>query len=241
VATFKSKGIILKRQNFGEADRVLTVLTEERGKIRVIAKGVRKTLSKLAGHLEPFCVTEFLIVECRNLDIVSGAAVKKCHLNLRGNLESIQTAQYLAEIIDKMLPEEEKHAEIYELLDEVLEHLNIGSAELLVSYFEINFLSSTGFHPELGQCVHCGKKLGKANKFDFESGGLRCNTCGGGRPISNDAIKVLRLFLAHRLTTINKIKTKKVLTNEVSDIISDYIRHVNQKEFKSKKYLVKLN
>lgn len=235
---YKTRGIILRRSNLGEADRILTILTEKYGLIRVVAKGVRKTLSKLAGHLEPFCVVEFLIAEGRNLDIVSGAVIKKCHILLRGNLESTQTAYYLAEIIDRMLPEREKHEEIFELFDETLEHLNSAPSELLISYFELNFLASVGYHPELAKCVRCSEKLSDNNHFDFDSGGVVCTKCDSGRPVSNDAIKTLRLFLAHRLSTINKIKTNKKLIKEISDITSDYLRHINQKEFKSRKFLV---
>ena len=93
--TYKSRGIVLRRTNLGEADRILTILTEKFGLIRVVAKGVRKTLSHLAGHLEPFCVAEFLIAEGRNLDIITGAEIQKCHLNLRSQLETTQTAYYL--------------------------------------------------------------------------------------------------------------------------------------------------
>ncbi len=236
--TFKTKGIILRRTNLGEADRILTILTEKYGLIRAVAKGVRKTLSHLAGHLEPFCVADFLIAEGRNLDIISGADVKKCHLSLRSNLDSTQTAYYLAEIIDRMLPEREKHPEIFELLDETLEHLNSAPGVLLISYFELNFLASTGFYPELDKCVRCGAKLNQKNHFDFEAGGIVCEKCDNGRPVSNDAIKALRLFLKHRLSTIQKIKTNKKLTKEISDITADYLRHINQKEFKSRKFLV---
>lgn len=236
--TFKTKGIVLRRTNLGEADRILTILTEKYGLIRAVAKGVRKTLSHLAGHLEPFCVADFLIAEGRNLDIIAGADVKKCHLTLRGNLESTQTAFYLAEIIDRMLPEREKHPEIFELLDETLEHLNSAPGKLLISYFELNFLASIGYHPELEKCVRCQAKLSdKNNHFDFEAGGIKCEKCDGGRLISQDAIKALRLFLKHRLSTIQKIKTNKKLTKEISDTTSDYLRHINQKEFKSKRFL----
>lgn len=236
--TYKTKGIILRRSNLGEADRILTILTEKYGLVRAVAKGVRKTLSHLAGHLEPFCLTEFLIAEGRNLDIISGAVIQKCHLKLRGNLEATQTAFYLAEIIDRMLGEREKHPEIFELLDETLENLNSAPGELLIAYFELNFLASTGFHPELEKCVRCNAKLSDHNHFDFDSGGIVCGKCDNGRPVSNDAIKALRLFLKHRLSTIQKIKTNQKLVQEISAITSDYLRHINQKDFKSKRFLV---
>jgi len=241
VHNYKTKGIILKRQNFGEADRILTILTQNHGKIRVVAKGVRKTLSHLAGHLEPFCVTEFLISEGRNLDIISGAVVRKCHMTLRSDLGATQTAFYLAEITERMLQEKDAHSEIFELLDETLEHLNMGPAELLISYYELNFLALMGFYPELNKCVQCGGGLKDKNYIDFQAGGTICQKCSFGRPVSNDTIKTMRLFLAHQLSTIKKIKTQKKLVTEISNIVSDYIRHHHQKEFKSRRFLTKRN
>jgi DNA repair protein RecO (recombination protein O) len=235
--TYKTKGIILRRINLGEADRILTILTQNYGKIRVTAKGIRKTLSKMAGHLEPFCLSQLDLAEGRNLDVICGAQILKCHINLRSNLEATQTAYYLAEIIDRMIPEKEKHPEVFELLDETLEHLNLGPGKLLISYFELNFLASTGFHPELEKCVHCGQKLIDQNKIDFESGGVKCAQCGPGRRISNEAIKVLRLFLKHRLSTIQRIKTNQKLIRELSEITSDYLTNINQKEFKSRRFV----
>ena len=70
MGTYKTRGIIIKRSNYSEADRILTIYTEKLGKIRVNAKGIRKIKSKLAGSLEPFCLTDFVIAEGRNLDIV---------------------------------------------------------------------------------------------------------------------------------------------------------------------------
>lgn len=233
--TYKTRGIIIKRTNLGETDRIVTILTDNHGLIRVVAKGVRKTLSKLAGHMEPFCVTDLLIAEGRNLDVVTGAVVKKCHLNLRNSLERTQTAYYLAEIVDRMLAERDPHEDIFELLDETLEHLNSEPPKLLTSYFELNFLAATGFHPELNKCVHCHKNLClDKNRFDFSSGGVVCEDCGQGKVISNDAIKTLRLFLRHRLSTIKKINTNPELSREIIGICSYYLTFVNQKEFNSR-------
>ncbi|MFA6492884.1 MAG: DNA repair protein RecO, partial [Patescibacteria group bacterium] len=95
---YKTRGIILKRTNLNEADRILTIFTENNGRIKAVAKGIRKTLSKLAGHLELFCLTDFVIAEGRNLDTITAAETQKCFINLRGDLESTNVAYYLAEI-----------------------------------------------------------------------------------------------------------------------------------------------
>lgn len=236
---YKLTGIIIKRSNLGEADRVLTVLTNNHGKIKVIAKGVRKTLSKLAGHLELFCLTDFVIAEGRTFDIITAAQTKKCYLNLRGNLSSTRMAYYLAEIIDNFTAENENHPEIFNLLENVLDHVEKNLDKLLLAYFEINILLEAGYKPELYNCLKCRNKIRSGvNYFNIEEGGLMCSMCqNSGFEISNDAIKLLRLFLQHKISTIQKVKTNHKLTREVEKVTSTYINNISHKEFKSKKYL----
>src|SRR3990167_2736637 len=96
--SYKTRGIIIKRSNFSEADRLVTIFSKDRGKIRAIAKGVRRPLSKLGGHIELFCLTNFVIAEGRNLDIISGAEIEKCFFDIRSGLDKTSTAFYLGEI-----------------------------------------------------------------------------------------------------------------------------------------------
>lgn len=235
---YKTKGIILKRTNLGEADRILTIFTETHGKIKAIAKGVRKTLSKLAGHLEPFCLVNLGIAEGKNLDVITDATNIKCFIKLRGNLDKTNIAYFIAEMIETMTGENEKHLEIYELLNNTFEHLNNNNDRLLLSYFELNFLAESGFKPELQKCLVCNKKIisGK-NYYHFEVGGLACENCRGDVLISDKAIKILRLFLKHKITLVEKLKIDKKLTLEVENIIDRYLKYIAQKEFKSKRFL----
>lgn len=239
MATYKSKGIILKRTNLGEADRILTILTDNRGKIKVVAKGIRKTLSKLAGHLELFCLADLMIAEGKNLDLVTGAEIVKCYLPLRKNLQAIHTACYLAEIIDRMLSEEESHPKIFQLFEDVLAEIPHQKDGQIISFFEINFLADQGYSPELSHCLKCHQKiLPEGNSFSFKEGGLMCAKCqNGDRKISPQAIKVLRLFLSRNMQTVSKIKTSLPVIEEVRAICQNYLKYINQKEFKSERFL----
>jgi len=237
---YKTRGIILKRTNLGEADRIVTIFTEDYGKIKVVAKGVRKTLSKMAGHLEPFCLTNFQIAKGRNLDTVTGAMVEKCFFGLRSDLEKTNACFYMAEIVDKMVEESVVHEEIFYLLDSAFSHANDLISPLLISYFEINFLSEMGFKPELYECVSCSAKIkAGGNNFDFNHGGLVCTECGPARAISDQAIKLIRLFLKHDFASINRIKVTPELISEIQIITSYYLKHIHQKDMKSEKYLTR--
>jgi len=234
----KTIGIILRRINLGEADRILTVLTKNHGKIRVVAKGIRKTLSKLAGHLEPFCLTELMVTEGKSLNIITSAQVKETYINLRSNLESTRKAYFLAEVIDKIVDENHPHEEIFDLLKKTLESINSGSNELMQSYFEINLLAELGFKPELEHCLDCHGKLDPQKVlFNAEQGGLTCGKCSGGREISEKAIKVLRLFLAYNISIIDRIKTDEKLTKEILYLTNIYLKTISQQEFKTERFL----
>lgn len=235
---YKCRGIILKRTNLGEADRIITIFTDKFGKIRVVAKGVRKTLSRMAGHLEPFCLTRLELAEGKNLDVITGAQVEKCFLPLRSDLEKTNASFYFTEVIDKMVEEREPHSEIYHLLDDTLEHINDIAGPLLKPYFEINFLTEMGMRPELYSCLHCNEKITSSNNnFDFSHGGLVCENCGAGFKISDNAIKMLRLFLKHQFKKIKNIKMDQDLIAELNKVCSHYLKHFYQKDFKSERYL----
>ncbi len=239
--TYKTKGIILKRINLNEADRILTIYTQDRGKIKVIAKGIRKMLSKMAGHLEPFCLVDLNIAEGRNLDIVTDVQTIKCFIKLRDNLKTTNSAYYLAEIIEKIIHENESHPEIFDLLENSLEKLNSAQEKLLLAYFEINFLAEIGYRPELYKCLSCNKKISAGgNSFDFESGGLICKNCSktaASMEISDSAIKIMRILLSRPVDSINKIKINHNVILEVEDIARKYLQYISQEEFKSRKFL----
>jgi len=239
MANFKTRGIVIKRSNFGEADRLVTIFTEKYGKIRAIGKGVRKPLSKLAGHLELFCLVDFLIAEGRNLDIITGAETEKCFFNLRNNFQPTKVAFYIAEVTEKMIGEEEPHPEVFKLLEETLENLNCREADLMLPYFELNMLSLLGYQPELAKCVLCGKKATQeGNFFSFQEGGLACEKCQSHDvAISEKAIKLLRLMINHKLKLIEKVKIDKNTASEVKKIANDYLNYTHQQEFKSRKFL----
>lgn len=237
MANYKTRGIVIKRTNFSESDRLLVIFSEKFGKIRAIAKGVRKPLSKLSGNIELFCLTDFVIAEGRNLDIVTSAEIEKCFINLRNHLESTTMAYYFADIIDQMTGENESHQKIFSLLIEVLENIDEKQTQILLPYFEINFLSAIGYKPELSTCVECEKKITEDSYFSYGGGGLVCEACHGNTKISSNAIKVLRIITTSNLSKAKRIKIEPQLLIELKNLSRNYIQHIHQKEFKSRRFI----
>jgi len=239
MASYKTKGIIIKRSNFGEADRLLTIYTEKYGKVRAIAKGARKPTSRLGGNLEPFCSAYFVIAEGRNLDIVTEAEIIECFFKIRNNLKSVNSSFYIGEVIDKLIEERQSHPEVFELLIQVLEKINTLPDDLVLPYFEINFLSAVGYRPELYKCINCSKKIESGgNTFDFEGGGIVCKNCAAyGMKLSDEAVKVMRIFLHDDIKVIEKLRLNKQNVEEIIDLLDNYIKHNYQQEFKSRRFI----
>src|SRR4030042_6840840 len=172
MAIIKTKGIIIKRVNLSEADKILTILTADRGKIRVVARGVRKPKAKLGGFLEMFRYNEYLLAEGRNLDLVAGAYTIDNLVSIGQSLRSVATAYYIAETVDKLIEETQEASKTFEIVYRSLKAISqSGDLDAIKGWFEINLLASLGFRPELNRCVECRAPL-EEGWFSFELGGI---------------------------------------------------------------------
>lgn len=143
--TYKTEGVVLKRTNFGEADRLLTLYTKHQGKLKVLAKGARKTTSRKAGSLELFSLVNFSLAEGRNLDIVTEASVVNLFPSLRGDLKKVGVAFYFCELVDKLTVDNQENGRVYELLVTNLAKIGKRKYRQLVFDFEKEILVRLGF------------------------------------------------------------------------------------------------
>ena len=143
--TFKTEGIIIKRSNFGEADRIVTVFTRRHGKIKVLAKGVRRITSRRGPNIELFNQVTLFIHKGRSFDILEEAEVLNTFSKLRKNLDLVSLAYHVCELVDGLCPENQAHPKVYDLMLEVLSELETG----LIHKFEIDLLSELGYIPKV--------------------------------------------------------------------------------------------
>jgi DNA repair protein RecO (recombination protein O) len=143
--TYKTEGVVLKRINLGETDRILTIYTKHYGKLRAVAKGVRKVTSRKAPHLEPFSHSLFFLARGKNLDIISEAQTVNLFSSWRDNLIKVGVAYYFCELIDKLTPDEQTNQVVFYLLKDALEKINEGSLKSQVRQFEEELLDELGF------------------------------------------------------------------------------------------------
>jgi len=142
---YKTEGIILKRKNFGEADKILTIFTKHYGKIKAIAKGIRKITSKKAGTLELFNHCKLVLVKGKDLDIITESQVINNFSSWRGNLNKVGIAWYFCELVDKLTAEEQVNKDIFEILKNYLENIDQKNNSQFIRSFEEHLLNKLGF------------------------------------------------------------------------------------------------
>ncbi len=243
---YKDSGIILKSQDFFETDRILTILTEKKGKVRAVARGIRKPTARLSGSLEPLSYCNLILVEGRkDLDIISGAEIIASFKHIRHDLRKTATAYFLTELVDKLVGEKEKQPAIFWQLKKALEKMDSTkpvNLELLADWLVANTLSNLGYHPEIKICQGCHNqvkaKSGK-NYFSPRSGGTLCSDCvdqdNQARLISLENLKVLKLLLDYDLDIIDKISPKN--GRELSQILEQYLEFITERKINSSQFL----
>jgi DNA repair protein RecO (recombination protein O) len=173
---YKDEGIVLKTIKLGEADRILTLYTAHGGKVRAVAKGVRKTKSRFGGRLEPFSRLDLMLYRGRNLDTVTAAHLLDSHKEARSDLTRLAAAAALCELVDKIMPDNERSASVYDLLAAGLVAASRAPCDTVVPAFAIKLLSISGFHPQLTVCAGCGTGTG-LGAFSAALGGALCRAC----------------------------------------------------------------
>jgi DNA repair protein RecO (recombination protein O) len=152
--------VVLRRNDFGEADRLLTILTPECGKMRVLAKGARKMSSRKAGHVELFTQTRLMLAQGRTFDLITQAELIEAYLPLRGDLQRGGLAHHLSEMSELFAQEDHEDHALYDLLTQGLDWLCTAADPLLAArYFEMRLLTLSGFRPQLFKCAVSGETL----------------------------------------------------------------------------------
>lgn len=171
------QGIVLRSYPFGDADRVVVLLSPNQGKIRTVAKGVRKTKSRFGGRLEPFTHVDLVLYEGRNLDTITQVAVLEPFPRLRGDLDAVVAAGTMVEAADVVAQEGESSIRLFLLLHRGLRALEQGerSPDLITSFL-LKLADVVGVAPSLLVCASCGG-VDQLHRFSFGGGGVICVRC----------------------------------------------------------------
>lgn len=198
MSLYHERGVVLRTYKLGEADRIVTILTRDRGKVRAVAKGVRKTKSRFGGRLEPASHVQLLLYEGRELDIVTQAETLDHFGPLREDYERLSRAVSMLEAADQVAQERQSNPALYRMLVGALQALASRDTPLVVPAFFLKVLSLEGYRPQVDECAECGAETGLVS-WAIEEGGLRCGAHRQGSPISPEAVLVLQRILGGQL------------------------------------------
>lgn len=247
----KTQAVVLRRRDYGDADRILVVYTPNSGKQELIAHGVRKTTSRKAGHLETFSHASLLIAQGRTWNIVTEASTVESYRHLRQDLDQIGRASYVCELVDRFTEIDDENRDIWELLTGTLRLLDahgvraVFDPHLLLRWFELHLLSSVGFQPQLAECLQCGKPIEpQANFFSIQGGGVLCPECGQHAPeaeqIPLDVLKVLRHLQRSRWEDVHAIQLQEPVMGAVDNLLNRYLVAVLERRLTSADFLRRL-
>jgi DNA repair protein RecO (recombination protein O) len=253
--TFNTTGIILKRRDYHENDRLFYIYTKDLGKIELVAKGTKKITSKLNSYLEPFYLVNLMVAKGKVFDKLANANVVKSYDNLRGDKDLIGffLINYLSEIIDGLIvgqtPQNKKYDLLLELLDTLDTEIEKDRAHkkefllMLVNIYALKFLNLLGYRPEIQRCLVCHKAiLLTKNIFDFSRGGVICEDCKkvclieDYIKVSDQVIKLLQLAETKDFNYFLEMKIGEQEMDEFNKVILRLLLVNMEKPIKSQEF-----
>lgn len=248
---YKTEAIILRQRKLGEADRFLTLYTPTLGKMEAKAKGVRKTMSRLGGHLQPLNRVVVQMAQGHGADVVTGVETLDSFRHLREDLDCLSRGLYVAELTDRITPEHVHAFPTYRLLFDTLQRLESGSGQgpiptdAALRFFEMRLLDQSGYRPELDRCVVCTRDLEPIDNFFAPIvGGAVCRGCvpglAGPRVMTLNGLKLLRLMQRGSYNDLARVKAPGDLADEVERHLRGYIITVLERDVNAAAFIERL-
>ncbi len=240
---YVDSGIVIRRIDLGEKDRILTIYTKEYGKLSAVAKGCRRPGSKLAGPSEPFVHSKMMFAAGRDLDILTQADVRESFPNIRRNVTTASYAIYILELVDKFTEERQPNSELFDLLLSGLYMLESETdPELTTRYFELQILKALGYEPHFEACLRCGN-LPRSGRIAFSPslGGIHCCSCSA---VPNDAISIpvalvsyARVLKAVEPNRVRDLRFPTGARRDLARVLKWHIRYRLDSDLKSVNFL----
>lgn len=242
----KLKGLVLREANAGEADKIITVLTKEKGKKVISAKGARRPRSPYIAGTQQFSYCDFVVYDNKNIANLNQLEIIETFHNIRNNLFKLSYGAYFMELLENISIEDVPSEEILKLTLKTLQILNRTeyNFKLLRITYEMRIMRLIGYMPETTQCVNCGDELKDNIYFDANAGGVLCNNC---KNISQKSIKIslgslyaIQYILFSDLLKLFKFSVSEQILYELSSITKQYICvHIDHK-FRTLEFLEQL-
>lgn len=240
--SYSTEALILKRRNFGEADKLITILTRSQGKVATVAKGVRKITSRRAGSLELLNHVKVSLHQTKSLPILTEAQSLNNFADLKEDLGKLSLAFVVLELVDRLIAEEQENRVVFDLLLSSLERIdqaaNEDEARKFQTSFQIKLLTEVGYLPQLYNCASCREKLQEEKNFlSPTNGGLVDRDCNRetllSRPIEPEVVKALRFLNNQAFSEVEKLDLRPKLLQETAELLDYYTVFFLERELNS--------
>lgn len=194
MASYRDEGVVLRTIRLGEADRIVTIATPDHGKVRAVAKGVRRTTSRIGARVEPLTHVTMLCWKGRELDVVTQVEVVDSFRPVREDLDKMGPALTMLEVVDQVAVERHPMRDLFDLLVRALRTLETSDSPLVLAAFCWRLLAVEGVAPVVGACASCGSG-GPLVSFDPAEGGFCCRACRRGQSVGAAAVEIVQRIL----------------------------------------------
>ncbi|MCL6639116.1 MAG: DNA repair protein RecO [Firmicutes bacterium] len=242
---YKVDAVVLRARDCGNADKLLTLFSRERGKIKVMAHGAGRTNSRKRGSVQPFTRSRFLLRRGRELDSVSQCEGLDMHLHLREDLTRLACASYLAELVEALAPEDEPNEPLFILLAATLQLMAGGDPETLALCFAMKAAALSGYFPELEVCAVCRAALGGNIYFSPDLGGVVCPACREGAPgkvatLNRGLIETMKALARWHPARLHQLKVDSPVKEKLRELLREFFRYHLEKDLKTADFLMRL-
>lgn len=230
---YRTQGIIIEKEDRGEADQLLTIYTKDFGKLEILGKAIRKISSKLRSGVDLFYLSEIEFIQGKTYRTLTDSILIEKFEQIRTDLKRLKIAHNISDFLDKLVNFQEQDEKIWQLLNESFKKLKDCSlltvnCSLIYYYFFWRLLSILGYQPEIYHCPSCQRKLiPEKLYFSPKEGGVICQNCfkekKSGKEIKTETIKILRVIFEGNWQILLKLKMNQTYLNSIKDISEEYL------------------
>ncbi|MBN2582406.1 MAG: DNA repair protein RecO [Planctomycetes bacterium] len=246
MALVTDDAVTLTASDYSETSQIVSLLTRQNGKVRLIAKGSKRPKSAFGGPIDRLEVVQavFTVQHRGGLGQLTELTVTDPLPGLRGNLRAFYAASCMAELLVGATQELDPHPELFKIAVETLQRLSCGGDSAILMYrFEARMLRILGLMPELRTCVACRRPRpqGRSGIFSAAAGGLVCRQCmdehGQGLAVTGKALDALGFLAAADDKQVERVTVSSQTTNDIRRLLREYWQHVLGRPVRAMKYL----